>query len=69
LPDAADVRHPQLNPRGLFNFRFESGSCANQGEHGLGPGLPAYKTMLEHLRGKVHFAIMNGDWLYEEVRG
>ena len=30
LPSAAESMHPELNPEGLFNFRFEVGSCANQ---------------------------------------
>jgi phosphodiesterase/alkaline phosphatase D-like protein len=30
LPDAESVRHPQRNPRGLFNFSFEVGSCTWQ---------------------------------------
>jgi len=69
LPDAADFKNAEHNPRGLFNFRFEAGSCANQGKHGLGPALPAYATMLKnHVPEKIHFAIMNGDWLYEEGR-
>jgi phosphodiesterase/alkaline phosphatase D-like protein len=68
LPDSKVTRNEEHNPRGLFNFRFEAGSCANQGEHGLGPALPAYRTMLPHLRDKIHFAIMNGDWLYEDSR-
>ena len=25
LPDPDDYRHPELNPRGLYNFRFEFG--------------------------------------------
>ncbi|MEW6302323.1 MAG: alkaline phosphatase D family protein [Verrucomicrobiota bacterium] len=69
LPDARQVQHPQHNPKGLFNFRFEAGSCANQNpEHGIGPSLPLYTTMLREVKDKVNFAIMNGDWLYEEER-
>ncbi len=68
LPDAAQYRG-ELNPRGLFNFRFEFGSCNNQKpNNGMGPGLPAFKTMREKLRDKVHFSILNGDWLYEDKR-
>lgn len=68
LPDAASHRG-ELNPRGLFNFRFEFGSCNNQKPgNGMGPGLPAFKTMRETLRDKVHFSILNGDWLYEDKR-
>jgi phosphodiesterase/alkaline phosphatase D-like protein len=68
LPDLAEVRHPQHNPKGLFNFQFESGSCANQGEHSIGPDLPAYRTLLARHKDQVHFAIMNGDFIYEEGR-
>jgi alkaline phosphatase D len=69
LPSAEDHRDAITNPRGLFNFRFQFGSCANQRPgDGTGPGLPAYGTMLETLPGKVHFSIMNGDWLYEDKR-
>jgi alkaline phosphatase D len=70
LPNAARYRHPQLNPRGLFNFRFELGCCQTQNPaSGFGPSLPAFATMLrERLPEKVHFAILNGDWLYEEAR-
>ena len=69
LPSADDYRDAETNPRGLFNFSFQFGSCANQkpGE-GTGPGLPAYATMLRTLAGKAHFSIMNGDWLYEDKR-
>ena len=69
LPSADDYRHPQTNPRGLFNFSFQFGSCANQKPgSGTGPALPAYGTMLRTLPGKAHFSIMNGDWLYEDKR-
>jgi phosphodiesterase/alkaline phosphatase D-like protein len=69
LPDAAQFRHPETNPRGLFNFRFEFGSCNNQKPGaGMGPTLPAFKMMREKLRDKVHFSILNGDWLYEDKR-
>lgn len=69
LPSTEEHRHPELNPKGLFNFRFQIGSCANQNPlHGIGPSLPTYKTMLRDVQDRVHFAIMNGDWLYEELR-
>jgi len=69
LPSAEDHRDAVTNPRGLFNFRFQFGSCANQKPgSGTGPGLPAYETMLRTLPGKAHFSIMNGDWLYEDKR-
>jgi phosphodiesterase/alkaline phosphatase D-like protein len=69
LPSAEQYFDPQTNPRGLFNFSFQFGSCANQKPgSGTGPGLPAYGTMLRKLADKTHFSIMNGDWLYEDKR-
>ena len=69
LPDSDDFHHAELNPLGLFNFRFEFGSCNNQdASGGGGPGLPAFKVMLNQLKDKINFAIQNGDWLYEELR-
>ena len=68
VPDAGSYRG-QLNPKGLFNFRFQFGSCANQKPgNGMGPTLPAYQTMRRQLKDKVLFAVMNGDWLYEDKR-
>lgn len=68
IPDAAQYRGA-LNPKGLFNFRFQFGSCANQKPGaGMGPTLPLYQTMRRQLKDKVLFAVMNGDWLYEDKR-
>ncbi len=69
LPDARDLAEPKYNPKGLFNFKFEIGSCANQNPmHGIGHSLPTYTTMNREIANEVDFAIMNGDWLYEELR-
>ena len=69
LPDTSLYQDNQLNPEGLFNFRFEFACGNNQNkEQGSGPELPAFKTMLEKLYGKIYFSIQNGDWLYEESR-
>jgi phosphodiesterase/alkaline phosphatase D-like protein len=70
LPDADEVRDTEVNPRGLFNFKFEVGSCNDQRPaNSYGRSLPAFGTMLrEGVPDKVHFAILNGDWLYEEER-
>ncbi len=47
LPSAAQSRHLEHNPKGLFNFRFEVGSCANQNPlHGGGHQLPVYETSI-----------------------
>jgi alkaline phosphatase D len=69
LPAPTDYANPEHNPKGLFNYRFEYGSCASQNPaNGIGPSLPAYTTMLRELKGDILFAVMNGDWLYEEAR-
>src|SRR5262245_50900801 len=48
LPSPNDYRDGVTNPRGLFNFRFQFGSCADQRPgNGTGPRLPAYGTMLQ----------------------
>jgi len=70
LPDPDVLRDPQFNPRGLFNFKFEFACGNNQNPaDGLGPSLPTYDTLLAKVKGDVNFAILNGDWLYEETRG
>ncbi|MCH2204606.1 MAG: metallophosphoesterase family protein [Lentisphaerales bacterium] len=59
-----------LNPDGLFNFSFEFACGNNQSPNpaGLGPTMPAYDTLNAKVRDKIDFAILNGDWLYEEDR-
>ena len=64
LPAASQVADPALNPRGLFNFSFEF-ACGNKQ---YGPDQPAFRTMLAKLDDRAHFAVQNGDWLYEEQR-
>ena len=64
-PAPSDFGHRDTNPRGLFNFSFAFGSCANQKTD---IDLPAYKVMNRQHAPKVLFSIMNGDWLYEEKR-
>ena len=76
LPSPDRFFHPQHNPKGRFNFRFEF-ACGNNQNTG-GPGaygwsLPAYGTMLKEFQRNdksmsIDFAILNGDWLYEEQR-
>lgn len=69
LPSAGDTRNPEYNPEGLFNFRFQIGSCANQNPlHGGGHRETTYEHLNRDWADKVHFHIMNGDWLYEELR-
>lgn len=69
LPSAQTTVHAEYNPNGLFNFRFQIGSCANQNPlHGIGHRIPTYENLNRDWADKVHFHIMNGDWLYEELR-
>lgn len=69
LPAANDTRNAEHNPQGLFNFRFQIGSCANQNPlHGIGHRTPTYETLNRDWAERVHFHIMNGDWSYEELR-
>ncbi|WP_442510276.1 alkaline phosphatase D family protein [Novipirellula sp. SH528] len=69
LPSAGESRNQEHNPQGLFNFRFQIGSCANQNPlNGIGHRTPTYETLNRDWADKVHFHVMNGDWLYEEER-
>lgn len=69
LPSDQASRNETYNPEGLFNFRFQIGSCANQNPlHGNGHYAPTYEHLNRDWADKVHFHIMNGDWLYEELR-
>jgi alkaline phosphatase D len=69
LPSADDARNAEHNPDGLFNFKFQIGSCANQNPiHGIGHRTPTYENLNRDWAEKVHFHIMNGDWSYEELR-
>lgn len=69
LPSAEALRDPVHNPKGLFNFKFQFGSCASQNPaNGIGPSLPLYQTMLRAHADDVAFGIMNGDLIYEEAR-
>jgi phosphodiesterase/alkaline phosphatase D-like protein len=69
LPDSRELVDAELNPEGLFNFSFEFACGNNQNPPSSnGPGLPAFKTMLDHLDDEINFAILNGDWLYEVER-
>jgi phosphodiesterase/alkaline phosphatase D-like protein len=70
LPRADEFDDPAHNPHGLFNFSFEY-ACGNLQApgFGMGPELPTYRTMNRQIRDEISFAILNGDWLYEERRG
>ena len=69
LPRTSDYVDEELNPRGLFNFSFEFACGNNQNPgHSTGPSTPTFKTMLDKVEDDIHFAILNGDWLYETQR-
>lgn len=70
LPDPSQFRNAETNPEGLFNFSFEFACGNNQRGSGdsAGPHLPVYDILNAEWRDKVHFAILNGDWLYEDRR-
>ena len=69
LPEPKQLQDSRHNPRGLFNFSFEFACGNNQNpKGGIGPALPTYNTLLEQVKDEVHFAILNGDWIYEENR-
>ncbi len=70
LPDSGDYRDARTNPRGLFNFRFEFACGNNQrgGGDSVGPTLPVFDTLNRQVRDTIDFAILNGDWLYEDRR-
>lgn len=69
LPSQESSRNEEHNPKGLFNFRFQIGSCANQNPlNGGGHRATTYEHLNQDWADKVHFHIMNGDWLYEELR-
>ncbi|MEM6916872.1 MAG: fibronectin type III domain-containing protein, partial [Verrucomicrobiota bacterium] len=65
MPDPEHFRNVDSNPEGLFNFSFEFACGNNQRGNGdsAGPHLPVYDVLNSDWREKVHFAILNGDWL------
>jgi len=69
LPDAKEVLNAEVNPRGLFNFSFEFACGNQQRKPRAGRSIqPVYDTMLRQIKDEVDFAILNGDWIYEEQR-
>jgi len=69
IPDSNTLKTTPYNPDGLFNFSFEFACGNNQNpKGGMGPTLPTYNTLNKQEKDKVLFAILNGDWLYEEDR-
>lgn len=65
LPTSETFKNAEFNPHGLFNFSFEFG-CGNRQRKN--PAMPGFRTMHANHADKIHFAILNGDWLYEQKR-
>lgn len=70
LKSARKYRNREYNPSGKFNFSFEFACGNNQKGEGnsVGPHLPVYDVLNARVRDSIDFAILNGDWLYEEAR-
>ncbi|MEX0322760.1 MAG: alkaline phosphatase [Puniceicoccaceae bacterium] len=70
LKSAERYRNIPYNPSGKFNFSFEFACGNNQkgGGNSVGPHLPVYDVLNREVRDSIDFAILNGDWLYEEAR-
>ena len=70
LPRSQDFKNKTYNPKGLFNYKFEfaCGNNQNGNGDGAGPQLPVFDILNKQVSDSVHFAILNGDWLYEESR-
>ncbi len=70
LPDANSYRDA-LNPRGRLNvcFSIGCGACQDPIKSGGHYGSPAsFRRLYEHHADEVMFHIMNGDYIYEELR-
>ncbi len=66
LPSAKGTFSEAYNPKGLFNFEFGCGN--NQDPIQDLANISGFKKMNEQIADDVHFAILNGDWSYEEER-
>jgi len=69
-PSAEWARNAEYNPKGLFNYKFEF-ACGNnpKPESSAGHPMATYQTLFDRkVADEVDFAILNGDWLYEEKR-
>lgn len=71
LPDQTSFPDEEFNPQGRFNIAFGFGACASQQPKASGGhwGSPAaFRTLNNRHRDEVQFFIMNGDYIYEELR-
>ena len=66
LRESGTLVDPEMNPKGLFNFKFEFGCGNNQRE--IFGDQPLFKTMVNQVADDVSFAILNGDFIYEVER-
>lgn len=69
LPHANAFIHTELNPRGVFNFAFEVGSCNDQSWRTTRSNMPpTFATMRRRIMERIDFQIINGDFIYEDGR-
>ncbi len=72
LPDATSCPDAKYNPGGRFNLRFSVGCCADQSPEpdrgGQYSNAPAFATMFNRHGRDLAFHLMNGDFVYEELR-
>ena len=72
LPDERACPDSKYNPRGLFNLKFSVGCCADQHPEpdrgGQYEDAPAFGTMFRRHGHDLAFHLMNGDFVYEELR-
>ena len=69
LPKAADFRTLRATPRVSSTSSSSLPVETTRMATGIaGPTVPVFDTLNAKVRDEVHFAILNGDWLYEQRR-
>jgi len=72
LPNAQSFLDAKYNPNGRFNLKFAVGCCADQHPEpqkgGQYENAPAFATMFRNHGHELAFHLMNGDFVYEELR-
>jgi len=72
LPDENSCPDPKYNPQGRFNLKFSVGCCADQHPEpergGQYENAPAFATLFRRHGHELAFHLMNGDFVYEELR-
>lgn len=71
LPNGTSYHDPKFNSQGRFNITFGFGACASQQPRSSGGhwgSAAAYNTLYDRHRDEIQFFLMNGDYIYEELR-